>query len=53
MLRRYDPKAGKLRGPGVVKPVDPAKLETAPEMRRGELLPPFYWAAFVLGGDWR
>jgi CHAT domain-containing protein len=55
MLRQYDPKAGRLRGPGAVKPVDPQRLEEAkePEARRREPLPPLYWAGFVLSGDWR
>jgi CHAT domain-containing protein len=38
MLRSYDPKAGKLRGVGGVGPKRPS---------------PFYWAPFVLSGDWR
>jgi CHAT domain-containing protein len=29
--------------------VDPEKNETAPPQR----LPPYYWAAFILSGDWR
>ena len=55
MLRAYDPKTGALRGPGAIKPVDPAKLAEARETasRRRERLSPFYWAAFVLSGDWR
>jgi CHAT domain-containing protein len=55
MLRGYDPKAGKLRGSGAVRPVDPKKLAAAKDAgslaREG--LSPFYWAAFVLSGDWR
>ena len=52
MLREYDPKAGKLRGPGGVRPVDPDKLATAREAG-GKQLSPFYWASFVLSGDWK
>jgi CHAT domain-containing protein/tetratricopeptide (TPR) repeat protein len=51
ILHEYDPKAGQLRGPGRVTPVDPAKLEAAPEV--GQKTSPRYWAAFVLSGDWR
>ena len=55
MLRQYDPKEGKLRGAGVLKPVDPAKLARAFEAgaKAREPLAPFYWAAFVLSGDGR
>ena len=52
MLREYDPKAGKLRGPGGVRPVDPDKLAAAREAGRKQLSP-FYWASFVLSGDWK
>ena len=55
MLRHYDPKDGKLRGAGVLKSVDPAKLANAPEAgaKARDPLPPFYWAAFVLSGEGR
>jgi CHAT domain-containing protein/Tfp pilus assembly protein PilF len=53
MLREYDPKAGKLRGVGALSPVDPAKLAAAEKGDRPKPLSPFYWAAFVLSGDWR
>jgi CHAT domain-containing protein/Flp pilus assembly protein TadD len=43
MLKRYDPGQRKLRGLDI-----PAESTTGPE--RGS---PFYWAAFVLSGDWR
>ncbi len=46
MLRRYDVKAGRLRGPEEI-PIDP---NVPAQARR---LAPFYWAAFVLSGDWR
>jgi hypothetical protein len=50
-----DPTTGKLRGPGAITPVDPAKLDGAKKATRTDRrrLPPFYWAAFVLSGDWR
>ena len=44
MLRRYDPTSRTLR------PVDAPPMATATD-REG--LPPYYWAAFVLSGDWR
>jgi CHAT domain-containing protein/Tfp pilus assembly protein PilF len=53
MLREYDPKAGKLRGPGAEQPVDPAKLAAAQEAGGAKSLSPFYWASFVLSGDWK
>jgi CHAT domain-containing protein/Tfp pilus assembly protein PilF len=53
MMRDYDAKSGQLRGAGVVKPVDPAKLAAATETARKTAPSPFYWAAFVLSGDWR
>ena len=54
MIREYDPAIGQLRGPGAIQPVDPAKLATDRNSSRkmDEPLPPFYWAAFVLSGDW-
>ena len=52
MLRQYDPQEGQLRGPGAVRPVDPAKLAAAREAR-GQPLSPFYWGSFVLSGDWK
>jgi CHAT domain-containing protein len=56
VLRRYDPRAGGLRGPGERVPAaDPEALARAREGRPGEerRLPAFYWAGFVLTGDWR
>ena len=44
MLRRYDPTSRTLR------PVGAPLMATATD-REG--LPPYYWAAFVLSGDWR
>ncbi|MGA2621829.1 MAG: tetratricopeptide repeat protein [Thermoguttaceae bacterium] len=48
MLREYAPKEGMLRGPSGFSPVPPDALAKAHEP-----LSPFYWAAFVLSGDWR
>jgi CHAT domain-containing protein len=53
MLREYDPKAGRLRGPGTERPVDPGKLAAAKEVGGAKSLSPFYWASFVLSGDWK
>lgn len=39
MLRRYDYRNSRLRPPG--------------DTSEAEMLPPHYWAAFVLSGDWR
>jgi tetratricopeptide (TPR) repeat protein/CHAT domain-containing protein len=46
MLRRYDPAQGRLRGVGGTAP-------DAPPRPAGGRLPPLYWAAFSLSGDWR
>jgi CHAT domain-containing protein len=55
MIRDYDPVRGRLRGPGKSVDVPPERLERA--RREGSTndstLPPFFWAAFVLSGDWR
>ena len=53
MLRKYDPKAGTWRGAGGVRPIDPAKLAQAKEAGGAKPLSPFYWASFVLSGDWK
>jgi CHAT domain-containing protein len=51
ILRDYDPQSQSLRGQvGRPKPTDVTK---APAAERGSRLPPHYWAAFVLNGDWR
>ena len=44
MLHRYDPATGKLR-PATSNTNDPADSSGS--------LPPWYWSAFVLSGDWR
>jgi CHAT domain-containing protein len=51
MLRDYDPRQGKLRGGTTRLMTTP--LDSLPERKVAESLPPFYWAAFVLSGDWR
>ena len=38
--------AGKVRGVGLTP-------EAIADMKKGGRVPPFYWAAFVLSGDWR
>ena len=55
MIRSYDPETGQLRGPGAIQPVDPDRLAAAPDAAadQDQPLPPFYWAAFQLSGDWR
>jgi CHAT domain-containing protein len=52
MLERYDPVNGTLRGPGEHRPVE-RPVKPKDEAGPGKRLPPFYWAAFVLSGDWR
>jgi CHAT domain-containing protein len=46
LLHTYDPAAGRQRGVGGVAVDAPARVA-------GGKLPPFYWAAFALSGDWR
>jgi CHAT domain-containing protein len=56
MLRAGDPQRGILRGAGKRVPIDPAALARAREVLRAQehgQLPPFFWAGFVLSGDWR
>jgi CHAT domain-containing protein/tetratricopeptide (TPR) repeat protein len=56
MLLHYDAKGGRLRAPGTAVAVDPAGLARAREAMRAagrRPLPPLYWAAFTLSGDWR
>jgi CHAT domain-containing protein len=56
MMRSYDPTTGTLRGPSWITkpigPVEPAKTKGAAS-EPGRPLPPVFWAAFVLSGDWR
>jgi CHAT domain-containing protein len=50
MLRHYDPGTRRLgRSTRGLQPLDPNR----PSPSQGTRLPPKYWAAFVLGGDWR
>lgn len=55
MLTGYDPRQGKLRAGMTQRPIDEKAIEEArAALKPGEtLVPPFYWAAFVLSGDWR
>jgi CHAT domain-containing protein len=59
MLRQYDDETGKLRGPGEIKSIGSDKLAASrtpiPDRSRDSdtTLPPLYWAAFMLSGDWR
>ena len=52
MLREYDPKEGKSRGPGRITTTT-AKLDPNLPAPSKPGTSPFYWAAFVLSGDWR
>lgn len=46
IMTAYDPKRGVVvRGPAGERPLRPAPA--------GKRLPPFFWAGFVLSGDWR
>ena len=54
MLRSYDPQAGRLRAPDFSQTAPlPAGAAEKPAAGRRTTLPPRYWAAFVLSGDWR
>jgi CHAT domain-containing protein len=53
IMHAFDPKTGMLRGAGALSPVDPAKLAAAEKADSRNSISPFYWAAFVLSGDWR
>ena len=53
MLREYDPKAGKLRGPGRGAARRSGQNWPRPEACRTNSLSPFYWASFVLSGEWK
>jgi CHAT domain-containing protein/tetratricopeptide (TPR) repeat protein len=55
IMRSYDPASGRLRGPGQRRPGDPEAIERAraEPSTQGRPLPPFYWASFVISGDWR
>ena len=51
MLRRYDPKTKQLRGLKIVDSHKVGSQKTVERDTRGSLSP-FYWAGFVLSGDW-
>jgi CHAT domain-containing protein len=54
MILDYHPSAGQLRGAGSARPIDADALrEARSRLNHAERLPPFYWAAFTLSGDWR
>ena len=54
LLREYDPKKGRLRGAAPSRMSIWQRSRSAKEASRpGERVSPFYWAAFVLSGDWR
>ena len=54
MVARFDPKSGALRGAGAVTRVVPRTLpEAEPAAPPKGRLSPFYWAAFLVSGDWR
>jgi CHAT domain-containing protein/tetratricopeptide (TPR) repeat protein len=41
------------RGQGSATTVEPSRLKVGGQIEMPEPLPPYYWAAFVLSGDWR
>ena len=51
MMRDYEPKAGAVRG--TTRPLKPVASPEERSKERESRLPPYYWAAFVLNGDWR
>jgi CHAT domain-containing protein len=54
MIAMYDPESGALRGAGAKTRVVPKTLRKPGQAEPAKSpLPPFYWAAFTLGGDWR
>jgi CHAT domain-containing protein len=55
MIHKYNPNTGTLRGAGVISPIAPEALAKARRKNLENPIPlsPFYWAAFVLSGDWR
>jgi len=52
MLREYDPKEGRIRGTIRRLKTTAPKPEPQPKERETRL-PPYYWAAFTLSGDYR
>jgi CHAT domain-containing protein len=56
MVYGYEPKTGKLRAGFVEQDIDEQAIADARRRLASEKkgpLPPFYWAAFTLSGDWR
>jgi CHAT domain-containing protein/Flp pilus assembly protein TadD len=56
MIYGYEPTTGKLRAGFVHQNIDEQAIEHARRRlasEKGNPLPPFYWAAFTLSGDWR
>ncbi|MBX9792246.1 MAG: tetratricopeptide repeat protein [Pirellulales bacterium] len=53
MLHDYDVQSGVLRSPGQLVQGDPKRRDTTRKPASPSGLPPRYWAAFVLSGDWR
>ena len=52
MIRGYNPKTGQLRGLNLAGKKLPKTEKPAGRPTQG-VLPPVYWAAFTLNGDWR
>jgi len=54
MIRSYDPKKRSLSGNRGLKIT---RKKNSPDKKDGdgtsERLPPFFWAAFILSGEWR
>lgn len=53
MLRSYDPGEHKLRGADDFIPIAPRRLAEDRKNGGHPRCPPFYWAGWVLSGDWR
>jgi CHAT domain-containing protein len=55
MIHHYDSQSGQLRGSGKRVTTSAAELAKAREKqnRSDGSLPPFFWAGFILSGDWR
>ena len=54
MLLHYDPQQKQISVTGTPSKADAEASKNSRETPpAGECLPPYYWAGFVLGGDWR
>jgi CHAT domain-containing protein len=53
IMRTYDPIAGTLRGKVDLLNKSARAGSPPPAQAKSDRLPPYYWAAFVLSGDWR